>query len=160
MADRWANFMVASVGAAAALTGLLFVAVSLRPAEIRSSPIMVGRARSAYYCFTAIVVAGLADLAAASAVVDGLVQAATALVLGSLTIRFTAAARQANQLRGHYPRVVGYYASLTALLVAGALRVTGAAPQDDQTLLGGALTALLLVGLTNSWELVITHGAP
>ncbi len=159
MADRWANFMVASVGAGAALTGLLFVAVSLRPAEIRRSPIMIGRARSAFYCFTAVVIAGLADLAPASAALVGVAQAGAALVLASLTVRFTAAARRAGQLRGHYARVLGYYLSLAALLVAGALRITGSFEEGEQALLGGAMTALLVVGLMNSWELVITHGA-
>jgi hypothetical protein len=40
---RWADFDVAIAGASAALTGLLFVAVSLRPREIRHAPVMIGR---------------------------------------------------------------------------------------------------------------------
>jgi hypothetical protein len=42
--DGWAEFFVATGGAAAALTGLLFIAVSLRPSEIRESPRTAGRA--------------------------------------------------------------------------------------------------------------------
>ena len=37
MLDAWKDFFVATAGAAAALTGLLFIAVSLRPSEIRRS---------------------------------------------------------------------------------------------------------------------------
>ena len=48
MTDQWADFYVAAAGAAAALTGLLFIAVSLRPREIRHSRLMVGRALSAF----------------------------------------------------------------------------------------------------------------
>jgi len=54
MDSGWANFYVAIGGAAAALTGLLFVAVALRPREIRNSTLMVGRARSAFYAFVTV----------------------------------------------------------------------------------------------------------
>ena len=50
-------------GAAAALTGLLFVAVSLRPREIREGPLTIGRARSAFYAFATVVFVALLSLA-------------------------------------------------------------------------------------------------
>src|SRR5437868_1890121 len=55
----WAEFFVTTGGAAAALTGLLFVAVALRPREIRNSTLMVGRARSAFYAFVTVLFVAL-----------------------------------------------------------------------------------------------------
>ena len=62
MEPSWSNFYVAVGGAAAALTGLLFIAVSLRPREIRDSASMVGRARSAFHAFAAVTFVGAARL--------------------------------------------------------------------------------------------------
>src|SRR5260370_36464556 len=63
MVSGWAEFFVTTGGAAAALTGLLFVAVALRPREIRNSPLMAGRARAAFYAFVTVVFAALLALA-------------------------------------------------------------------------------------------------
>ncbi|HVH62921.1 MAG TPA: hypothetical protein VNA65_04905 [Candidatus Dormibacteraeota bacterium] len=41
---RWDNFYVMAGGAAAALTGLLFVAMSLHSKQITSHPVYAGRA--------------------------------------------------------------------------------------------------------------------
>ena len=59
MSGSWSDFFVAAGGAAAALTGLLFIAVSLRPREIRNSTLMVGRARSAFHSLAAITLVAL-----------------------------------------------------------------------------------------------------
>jgi hypothetical protein len=83
--ERWSNFFLASGGAAAALTGLLFIAVSLRPREIRQSPLMVGRARSAFYGFAAITFVALLALAGTSSRLIGVAQLAVAA--GSLVCR-------------------------------------------------------------------------
>ena len=64
MAESWSDFYVTIGGAAAALTGLLFVAVSLRPREIREGPLTIGRARSAFYAFATVVFVALLSLAA------------------------------------------------------------------------------------------------
>src|SRR5436189_6483707 len=66
MQSDWAEFFVAAGGAAAALTGLLFVAVALRPREIRNSTLMVGRARSAFYAFVTVLFVALLALASTS----------------------------------------------------------------------------------------------
>ncbi len=62
MAARWSDFYIAIGGSAATLTGLLFVAVSLRPREIRTSHLMVGRARSAFYAFVTVLFVALLAL--------------------------------------------------------------------------------------------------
>lgn len=56
MDTRWSDFYLAIGGSAATLTGLLFVAVSLRPREIRTSHLMLGRVRSAPYAFLTVLV--------------------------------------------------------------------------------------------------------
>ena len=60
--EQWTEFWVAVAGAAAALTGLLFIAVSLRPRDIRGSTLMIGRARSAFYAFLTITIVSLLAL--------------------------------------------------------------------------------------------------
>ena len=70
MVSGWAEFFVTTGGAAAALTGLLFVAVALRPREIRNSTLMVGRARSAFYAFVTVLFVALLALAGTSSRAD------------------------------------------------------------------------------------------
>ena len=47
MAGSWESFFIAQVGAAAALAGLVFVALSINLRQVVSSPILVGRAAEA-----------------------------------------------------------------------------------------------------------------
>ena len=74
MDSGWSDFYVTTGGAAAALTGLLFVAVALRPREIRDSPMMVGRARAAFYAFVTVLLVALLALAGTSSRLIGLAQ--------------------------------------------------------------------------------------
>ena len=79
MVSGWAEFFVAIGGAAAALTGLLFVAVALRPREIRNSTLMVGRARSAFYAFVTVLFVALLALAGTSSRLIGLAEIGVAV---------------------------------------------------------------------------------
>jgi hypothetical protein len=56
----WHDFFLSVVGAGAALTGLVFVAISLHPREIASSPVLRTRAQGAMFGFTAVLFVGLA----------------------------------------------------------------------------------------------------
>ena len=98
MVDRWSDFFVAAGGAAAALTGLLFIAVSLRPREIRQSRLMIGRARSAFYAFASITLVSLLALAATDSRLVGVAQAAVAIGVLVMSAPFTAAAIRAHRL--------------------------------------------------------------
>ncbi len=151
---EWANFYVATAGAAAGLTGLLFVAVALRPAEIRRSSLMAGRARSAFYAFGAVLLVALLELAPQPVRWVGLVQAAIPAATVGLSGRFTLRAARARQI--NYRRAFVYHVGLVAAGVAGLLRVA-AFDSAAATVLAAGVVLLLGVALSNAWQLVISH---
>src|SRR2546426_7789177 len=96
MVSGWAEFFVATGGAAAALTGLLFVAVALRPREIRNSTLMVGRARSAFYAFVTVLFVALLALAGTSSRLIGVAEIGVAVGVFALSSPFTLRAWRAR----------------------------------------------------------------
>src|SRR6516225_10046847 len=94
MDTRWTDFFVTAGGAAAALTGLLFVAVALRPREIRGSALMIGRARSAFYAFVTVLLIALLALAGTASRLIGVAQLAVVAGVLALSTPFTRAAFQ------------------------------------------------------------------
>ena len=155
MDARWTDFFATSGGAAAALTGLLFVAVALRPREIRQSALMLGRARSAFYGFATVLLIALLALAGTSSRLIGLAQFLVVAGALALSIPFTLAARRARSL--NYRRAFVYHAGLALVAVAGVVRaVQGVRPHDDALLASGVLL-LLAIALSNSWQLVLSH---
>ncbi len=155
MIDEWANFFVASAGAAAALTGLLFIAVSLRPGEIRRSPLMIGRARSAFYAFATITLVALLALAGTESALIGLAQLVVALGAVAVSAPFTLAAIRVHRL--NYPRAIAYHAGLLVIAAGGAVRALDGDPRDYSAVLGSGVLLLLAIALSNSWQLVISH---
>jgi len=151
----WANFFVAAGGAAAALTGLLFIAVSLRPAAIRASGLMIGRARSAFYAFTTITFVSLLALAGTQSRLVGVAQVAAALTAFGTSLRFTRSAVRSHQL--NYKRAAAYHAGLLVVVVGGGVRTFGGDARDYSALLAAGVLLLLGVALSNSWQLVISH---
>lgn len=59
MTDAWANFLVAQVGASAALLGLLFVGVSLNLSKILSMPPLPNRALLAMMLLLGVLIASM-----------------------------------------------------------------------------------------------------
>jgi hypothetical protein len=151
----WGNFFVAAGGAAAALTGLLFIAVSLRPAAIRASGLMIGRARSAFYAFTAITFVSLLALAGTQSRLVGVAQVGAALIAFGASARFTRAAIRSHQL--NYARAAVYHAGLLVVVVGGLVRALGGGARDYSAVLAAGVLLLLGVALSNSWQLVISH---
>jgi modulator of FtsH protease len=157
MVERWANFYVAAAGAAAALTGLLFIAVSLRPREIRQSRLMIGRARSAFYAFATIALVALLELAGTDSRWIGVAQVGVAVGAVAFSSRFTLAAMRGHHL--NYPRAAVYHAGLAVVVAAGVVRAAGGDARTSSALLGIGVLLLLAIALSNSWQLVITHEA-
>src|SRR6516162_3131496 len=121
MISRWSDFYVVVGGAAAALTGLLFVAVSLRPREIRESPLMAGRARSALYAFGTVLFVALLSLAGTSSNLIGLAQLGVVIAVLAVSLPFTATAVRARTL--NYRRASIYHLGLAVVGAAGAARL-------------------------------------
>jgi len=155
MVDRWSDFFVAAGGAAAALTGLLFIAVSLRPREIRHSRLMIGRARSAFYAFATITLVALLALAATSSRLVGVAQTAVAVGVVALSASFTLAAMRARRL--NYLRAAFYHGGLLVLAAGGVVRAADGDPRDYSAVLATGVLLLLGIALSNSWQLVLSH---
>ena len=157
MVSGWAEFFVAIGGAAAALTGLLFVAVALRPREIRNSTLMVGRARSAFYAFVTVLFVALLALAGTSSRLIGLAEIGVAVGVFALSSPFTLRAWRARTLNPL--RAAVYHAGLVMVVIGGVVRAVQGAGRDSDLLLAVAVLLLLGIALSNSWQLVISHEA-
>jgi modulator of FtsH protease len=156
MDPRWTDFFVTSGGAAAALTGLLFVAVALRPREIRASALMVGRARSAFYSFSTVLLVALLALAGTRSRLIGLAEIAVVGVVLALSLPFTRAAWRAGTI--NYRRAIVYHAGLALVAGAGLVRfVQGGLHQTTDVLLASGVFLLLAIALSNFWQLVLSH---
>ena len=155
MVARWSDFYVVVGGASAALTGLLFVAVSLRPREIRESPLMIGRARAAFYAFAVVLFASLVALAGSAARLLGLVQLGVVVGVLALSFRFTAPAVRARTI--NYGRAVVYQLGLAVVGAAGIARLVSGVRQYNELMLATGISLLLAVALSNSWQLVVSH---
>jgi len=155
VAARWSDFYVTVGGAAAALTGLLFVAVSLRPREIREGALTVGRARSAFYAFATVVFVALLSLAATRARIVGLVLVAIPVGVFLTSLPFTRNAVRTRTL--NVGRAIVYHLGLLLILVGGALRLIRGVHQPNQLVLAAGVLVLLGIAISNSWQLVLAH---
>ncbi|MBV9039798.1 MAG: hypothetical protein JOZ68_02260 [Acidimicrobiia bacterium] len=151
----WGNFFLAAAGAAAALTGLLFVAVSLRPSQIRESPFMAGRARAAFYALVTVLLVGLLALAGQHPSLVGAAEFGVAVAMESLSVPFSLAAMQDGRL--NYARAAVYHAGVVIVAVAGFLQAAAVSWSDTTTLLACGLLMLLGIGVSNAWQLVLSH---
>jgi hypothetical protein len=155
MDTSWSDFYVAVGGAAAALTGLLFIAVSLRPAEIRASALMVGRARSAFHAFATVTFVALLALEGTGSRWIGLAQVGVAGGMIAASAPFTARARRAGEL--NFRRAIVYHAGLVIVVIAGLLRALGSSSKDYSPVTASGTLLLLAIAISNSWQLVISH---
>jgi hypothetical protein len=156
LATPWADFCVAVVGASAALTGLLFVAVSINLGQILTTDALATRALSTMILFVVPLVVGILTLVPEqppSAL--GLELVLTGVVAGSGLLRIN---RPAN--RGeHEPRwswlLVRLGPSVTVslfLVLAGAGLITGTggglywvAPSIVESFVAGLATVWVLL---------------
>jgi hypothetical protein len=157
------DFYVALAGAAAALTGLLFVALSVAPrrtAILETPVIRQVRASAALLAFTNVLAVSLYGL------VPGTNVGYPAAVLGVIGMLFSAAA-----LRSIQPslktierpfRQVSLIALLAVMfgveLISGVIVVSGPRTLTWMHVIGYALVTSVIVGISRAWELVGDRG--
>jgi hypothetical protein len=151
----WHDFFVGTIGASAALTGLLFVTVSINLQQILKLPLLPGRAAGTLgVLLSALVVSGFALAPAQADWVLGLEVTATGLVIVVQSVWVTPVRRVDRQDR---PRAAGH---LALLLLPGLAFVAG----GSSLVAGGGgglywvLAAILLafvVASINAWVLLV-----
>ena len=157
--SAWSNYGVAVVSGAAALTGLLFVAVSVNSAWFRSSKAIRDRAGQALVLFLIPLVTGILLLVPGQSttalgieiVVFGLLAGRTFLALGSQSVKDEP--RSIVLVDRLSPRFV----ISTGLLVAGVSLITRHA--GGLYWLLGVHVCALLTGLLNAWVFLLASGA-
>ena len=145
--------------ASGALTGLLFVALSLVPRRVSGSGLSViqqVRAAAAWLAFTNALAVALFGL------IPGTNVGYPALVLGVIGIAFTGAGIRSILVSQTTSRQRWRQLGLVVLLVlifgteliAGIVLLAGPGSSTSAQVIGYALVASLLVGVARSWELV------
>ena len=145
--------------AAATLTGLLFVAISLAPRHESTShlgTVQQVRAAAALLAFTSVLAISLFALIGPHSV------AYAALVLGVAGIAFTAASLRSIYESAHDRRLLRKQMGLILLLLttfgcelgAGIALVNNVNDTTALTILKNVLVASLLIGIARAWELV------
>jgi hypothetical protein len=155
----WENFFVAEVGAAAALSGLVFVAVSISLGRILSTRHLPERAAEALMMFLAVlVVATFGLVPGQSAAVLGFEIGGTGLILWMAAARRQLRAYRDRGLeesarRWLWVRVLGTQASSLPFVVAGVLLIAG----HGRALLWivPATLASFVSGALNAWVLLV-----
>jgi hypothetical protein len=155
----WSNDGVAVVGGAAALTGLLFVAVSVNSAWFWSSKAIRDRAGQALVLFIIPLVTGLLILAPGQSttalgieiVVFGLLAGRTLLALSSEPVKDEP--RPIALVDRLSPREI----ITSALILGGASLIVG--HFGGLYWLMGVHVAALLTGLLNAWVFLLAAGA-
>jgi hypothetical protein len=157
MIGDWAGYFTAQAGAFAALTGLVFVALSINLKEILQMPGVPGRAGEAVIVLLEPVLLALLGLMGHQNAPDF---GAEILGLGALGWAATSVivvrgreALGARTGRERAVRIVGVQSATLLIVVAGALLVTG----HDSGLYwqaAGSATCLV-VGMTDAWVLLI-----
>jgi hypothetical protein len=157
--EAWSDYGLAVVGGAAALTGLLFVAVSVNSAWFSSSEAHRGRAGQALVLFVVPVVTGILLLIPGQSTTTlGIEIAVFGLMVGRVLLMLHSA-----QLKDE-PRVLVVIdrlsprGAITAALIAGGASLV-AGRFGGRYWLAGAHVGALLAGLFNAWIFLLVAGA-
>jgi hypothetical protein len=153
------DFLVALAGSAGALTGLLFVAMSVAPrrtATLETPVIRQVRASAALLSFTNALAVSLYGL------VPGMNIGYPALVLGVIGIMFSAASVRSMLASLRTFRQRSRQLSLIVLLllifgvevICGIAVIAGASTQTPIHMIGYALVTSVVVGISRAWEMV------
>ena len=153
----WDSFFVAQVSASAALTGLVFVALSINLARVMTYPQLVQRAAEALIVLVAPVLIGMAILMPSTSLrATGLTVLAiavlAALIVNLLLLRARAhaAARPAYELR---VRVVNAEFAVAPQIIGGILLIAQQSGGLRFVALGAGLS--IVVGMFDAWVLLV-----
>ena len=151
----WENFFVAEVGAAAALSGLLFVAVSINLTRILAVEHLPDRAGETLVVLVGVLAVATFGLVPAQGhLALGCEVAATGLAMWLVTVRTQVRAyRNVEARKWLLRRVVGTQVATIPFVVAGILIATGH-PSGVYWLVPGVL-ASFAAGLQNAWVLLV-----
>jgi hypothetical protein len=153
----WHDFFVAQTGAFAALTGLVFVALSINLKQILSSPGLPGRAGEAVTVLVEPVLIGLVCLLPLQSVralgAELLVIAVAGWVVVSTILVTARRALRARPLHQVVIRIVLVQSATLLIVVAAAVLLTGRVSGLYWVAAGTGVC--LVVGLTNAWVLLI-----
>ena len=157
--NAWSDYGVAIVSGAAALAGLLFVAVSVNSAWFSSSEAHRGRAGQALVLFVVPLVTGILLLIPGQSTTTlGIEIAVCGLLVGRVLLMLHSA--ELN----HEPRVLVVIdrlsprGAITAALIAGGASLV-AGRLGGLYWLAGAHVGALLAGLFNAWIFLLVAGA-
>jgi modulator of FtsH protease len=155
--ENWKDFYVATAGAAAALAGLVFVALSINLNRILGLPGMVARAAETLVLLAAALITALVALIPGqSSGMMGAQLGIVALISWGLPSASHVGAGRARhyQYRWHlFARVVLHQVATIPLLVASGMLLAAA----DRALywLALGIVLVLIVGLFNAWVLLV-----
>lgn len=146
--ERWHEFFVATVGALAALTGLLFVAMSLHLRSILSHPVLHRRAAITLAALTiAMLVAGIALVPGIEASTIGYILLAVVIISFALSLAVAFRGGSATVAdRALRLRVVGTLLMLVTGLYVALSLVLRSGP--------GLIALAALIGVTVLWSIV------
>jgi hypothetical protein len=157
MASSWESFFVAQVGSSAALTGLVFVALSINLGQIVQEPMLVGRALEAVTVLVSPVIVGLAVLVPevslrTTGILVGFAALTASFVVNRLIVNNRASARERPLVEFRTRVVLAQLATLPAI-VGAVILISG----SDSGLYGIALGAAMgiVVGIIDGWVLLV-----
>jgi modulator of FtsH protease len=154
--DTWHDFFAAQAGAGAALTGLVFVAISINLQSVLTAPAVQGRAVEALTLLVSLLIVGLLALIpeqgetalGIETILCGLTLAAVMIRVGFGADKAGGATRSQYLLR----LVLGQFAALP--LVGGGIAMVVDAEGALYWLAGSAIAAIF-AGMIGAWVLLV-----
>jgi hypothetical protein len=155
--EEWTNFNVAVAGAAAALVGLLIVAISVGVSEILATRTLPSRALATITSLGVVLVTSIVRLAPGqSALTVGaviLASTAIAMIVHSVSVQRMFAQVPKRPLHESLWKATAGYVQLVPLAVGGALLMASVAASSEWIFAGVVL--VFAFSIMNAWVLLI-----